>query len=54
MSTTGATVPYVTDGDVNASLPKGSEPTELTPEQALELLEARRKAPKKKRRPRRS
>ncbi len=41
--------PYVTDGDVNASLPKGSDPQELTPERALELLEARRKAPKKKR-----
>ena len=44
----------VTDGKVNASLPKGSDPMEVTPVQALELLEARRKAPKKKRRTRRS
>ncbi|MEM9593352.1 MAG: type I DNA topoisomerase [Acidobacteriota bacterium] len=42
--------PYVTDGKTNASLPKGSDPKEVTAELAAELLEARRKAPKKKRR----
>ncbi len=43
--------PYVTDGTVNASLPKGADPNELTPEKASELLAARRAAgPKKKRR----
>jgi DNA topoisomerase-1 len=37
--------PYVTDGDVNASLPKGmADPTALTIEEALELLEKRRAA----------
>jgi DNA topoisomerase-1 len=30
--------PYVTDGKVNASLPKGSDPADLTLEEALELL----------------
>jgi DNA topoisomerase I len=42
--------PYVTDGDVNASLPKTmSDPTELTVVQALELLErARERKGKKK------
>jgi DNA topoisomerase-1 len=46
--------PYVTDGEFNASLPKGSDPMELTVEQALSLLEARRQNPKaKKRRKRR-
>jgi len=42
--------PYVTDGETNASLPKGADPKAVTAEQAAELLEARRKAPKKKRR----
>jgi DNA topoisomerase I len=32
--------PYVTDGSVNASLPKGSDPEELTIEEALGLLAA--------------
>jgi DNA topoisomerase I len=42
--------PYVTDGTTNASLPRGSDPTVLTIEGALELLEARRAAgPPKKR-----
>ena len=41
--------PYVTDGTTNASLPKGSDPEELTMERALELLEERAKrAPKRK------
>ena len=34
--------PYVTDGTVNASLPKTSNPDALTFEQAMELLAARR------------
>ena len=33
--------PYVSDGEVNASLPKGQEPETLTIEQAVDLLEAR-------------
>ncbi len=46
--------PYVTDGDVNATIPKGTDPLEVGPEQALELLAARRNAPRKRRRRRRS
>jgi DNA topoisomerase-1 len=34
--------PYVTDGSVNASLPKTADPNALTFEQATELLNARR------------
>jgi len=41
--------PYVTDGTVNASLPKGTDPASLTPEQAAVLLDARRGAPKRPR-----
>jgi len=43
--------PYVTDGKLNASLPKGDDPADLTMEQALVLLEAaskRKKTTKKK------
>jgi len=36
--------PYVTDGSVNASLPKSANPNELTFAQAMDLLEARRDA----------
>jgi DNA topoisomerase-1 len=36
--------PYVTDGRVNASIPRGSNPEAVTFEQAVELLEARRNA----------
>ena len=41
--------PYVTDGEINASLPKGIEPEALTVEQAVELLEARASVAPKKR-----
>ena len=42
--------PYVTDGETNASLPKGADPEALTPAEAQSLLAERRKAapPKKK------
>ena len=41
--------PYVTDGESNASLPKGTTPEELTYEAALDLLAERAaRAPKKK------
>ena len=30
--------PYVTDGETNATLPKGSDPANLSVEQATELL----------------
>lgn len=36
--------PYVTDGETNATLPKGTEPTELTAEMAIELLANKRAA----------
>ena len=42
--------PYVTDGDVNASLPRGSDPEALTLEQAKEMIVAKRAQPKTKRR----
>jgi DNA topoisomerase-1 len=37
--------PYVTDGKTNASLPKGTDPATLGPDEALALLAARRDAP---------
>lgn len=46
--------PYVTDGKTNATIPKGTDPESITPEQAQELLVAKRKAPKKPRRKRRT
>ena len=43
--------PYVTDGETNATLPKGAEPAELSAEQALVLLAERAaKAPAKPKR----
>ncbi len=33
--------PYVTDGEVNASLPRGTDPESVTVDQAVELLRAR-------------
>ena len=44
--------PYVTDGETNASLPKGTSPDALTMEEAKALLEARAGAPKAGRRTR--
>jgi DNA topoisomerase-1 len=42
--------PYATDGTTNASLPRGTDPANVTPEEALALLRARAEAgPKKKR-----
>lgn len=38
--------PYLTDGTLNASLPKGADPQALTLEEAVRLLEERGKAPK--------
>jgi DNA topoisomerase I len=42
--------PYVTDGKTNATLPKGADPQSIGVERALELLAAKRKAPKRGRR----
>jgi DNA topoisomerase I len=44
--------PYVTDGETNASLPKGTSPEALTMDDAKALLEARAGAPKTGRRTR--
>ena len=44
--------PYVTDGETNASLPKGTSPEALTMDEAKALLEARAGAPKTGRRTR--
>jgi DNA topoisomerase-1 len=41
--------PYVTDGETNASLPKGTPPEELTFQEALDLLAARAAAGPSKR-----
>jgi len=40
--------PYVNHKRTNATLPKGTEPTDVTLEQALEWIEAKAKKPKKK------
>jgi DNA topoisomerase-1 len=45
--------PYATDGEVNASIPKQEDPGAVTLDRVLDLLEAKRKAPKRKGPPRR-
>jgi DNA topoisomerase-1 len=42
--------PYVTDGEVNASVPKNETVEDMTLEHAISLIEERRKNPPKKRR----
>ena len=39
--------PYVTDGKTNASVPKKIDPTMLTREEAIQILEKKRAAPKR-------
>jgi DNA topoisomerase-1 len=46
--------PYVTDGELNASIPKGTDPATLSLDEARALLEARRGAPPSARRGRRA
>jgi DNA topoisomerase-1 len=46
--------PYVTDGKTNATLRKGMDPQSVTLEQAVEMLEAKRNAPKRPRRRRKA
>jgi DNA topoisomerase-1 len=41
--------PYLTNGELNASLPKGIDPQQLSPEEAARLLADRGKPPKRKR-----
>jgi DNA topoisomerase-1 len=41
---TGFYGPYVTDGDVNATIPKSIDPLTLTNEQAAEMLQKKREA----------
>ena len=45
--------PYVTDGETNASIPKGLDPATISLEEAQGLLEARRGAPPREKRGRR-
>ena len=40
--------PYLTNGELNASLPKGTDHEKLTPEEAAQLLAERGKPPKRK------
>ena len=43
--------PYVTDGNVNATIPRGTDPKDVTLEQAVSLIDERAaKGPAKKRR----
>ena len=43
--------PYITDGETNATLPKGMDPVEITEEQAVAMLHAKREAGPSTRRP---
>lgn len=38
--------PYVTDGKTNATIPRGTDPTKVTADMAMELLKAKAAAPK--------
>ena len=40
--------PYISDGKVNASLPKDSSIESLTLEEAVQIIDKKRAAPKKK------
>ncbi|MCB0824745.1 MAG: type I DNA topoisomerase [Armatimonadetes bacterium] len=42
--------PYVTDGETNATLPRGTEPDAVTPEMAIDLLKKKKEAGPSKRR----
>lgn len=42
--------PYVTDGKTNVSIPKSKDPKSITAEEAIEMLEKKRHAPKRGRR----
>lgn len=46
--------PYVTDGSTNASIPKDKSADSITLEEALELITARKNAPKRKKKKRKS
>ncbi|HMF96248.1 MAG TPA: type I DNA topoisomerase [Vicinamibacterales bacterium] len=46
--------PYVSDGETNASIPKGSDPATLSLDEARALIDARRGAPSRERRGTRS
>ncbi len=39
--------PYITDGKTNKSVPKNTEPKDITFDEAVEMLEKKRKAPKR-------
>ena len=57
-STTGETLviksgrygPYITDGKVNASLPRETDPEKMTLEEAVALIDKKRAAPPSKKR----
>ena len=57
-STTGETLviksgrygPYITDGKVNASLPRETDPEKMTLEEAVALIDKKRAAPPRKKR----
>ena len=44
---TGRYGPYITDGKTNVSIRKSTDPKEITLEKAIEMLEKKRKSPKK-------
>ena len=40
--------PYLTNGELNAGLPKGTDPEKMTSDDAFRILAERGKAPKRK------